>query len=420
MMTLSLPLMFGLLGLVAEIGWAYWRQEACTTAAQAAAIAAGRQAQIAGTFTTAAGIYTQSTTANCPASPTGASTNNLMAGCLYAQANGFINAGKQRVMYTAGTSGVPVSGATPNYWVRYTVSETLPSLFSAILGFQHTVISGRATSGVFLGVSGACIYGLDPLLDGTVALGGNATVTAGCGVYDDSSSATALSCSNNTSMNAGTAGISVVGLSNCSGQVSPAPTVNQSYSPDPFASVPPPPIPSRCDSTGITQNSHISMPADGYYVVCNGGMIMKSNGSLTLPSGMYILQGGGIDWENGSISGTGVTIYNTGPNAGVIKINGNMVVNISAPTSGPYWGLAIFQDRTLSPQPAANLNGGSTMSFNGTIYVPNGAVSYTGGNGTSVTALVGDTVTFFGASTFGTDTNGTITGIGRPYTVLLE
>ena len=113
------------LGLVVEIGWAYWRQEACRRQPDRFS-AAARQAQIAGTFTSAAGIQTQATVANCPTNPTAPSTNNLMTGCLYAQANGFTNSGSHLVMYTAGTSGSPVAGSSPNYWVRFTIKRTQP------------------------------------------------------------------------------------------------------------------------------------------------------------------------------------------------------------------------------------------------------------------------------------------------------
>ena len=112
------------------------------------------------------------------------------------------------------------------------------------------------------------------------------------------------------------------------------------------------------------------MPSDGIYVICNGGITMKSNGTLNLPAGNTVVQGGGLDWENGTVNGTGVTIYNTGPNAGSIKVNGNMGVNLTAPTSGYYWGVVLFQDRTLTSPPAATLNGGATMGFQGAIYLP--------------------------------------------------
>src|SRR5580692_63162 len=38
-MTMTLTLSFALIGLVVDLGWAYWRQEACLEAAQSAAMA---------------------------------------------------------------------------------------------------------------------------------------------------------------------------------------------------------------------------------------------------------------------------------------------------------------------------------------------------------------------------------------------
>lgn len=420
MVTLSIPVIFGMFGLVVDIGWDYWRSEACKTAAESAAMAAARQAQIAGVFTVANGIAVQATLANCPVSPASPPTNNLMAGCLYAKQNGFTNSGKQIVRYAAGTSGSPVSGSNPNYWVRFIVTEQNPTLFSSILGFKNTLVSAKATAGVFSGVQGACIYALNPSAPSTVSLGGGADVQAGCGVYDNSSSSTALTCSNNTTLNAGTAAIDVSGGASCTGTVSPSPTLNQPRTTDPFANVPAPTIPNRCDSTGLVAGASITMPADGMFVICNGGIVMNGNGSLHMPAGTYIVKGGGITWQNGTVSGTGVTIYMTGPSPTGIKINGNMGVNLTAPTSGTYQGLVIFQDRTLSSPPSDLLNGGASMNFMGTIYLPGSAASYTGGSATSITALIADTIGFVGTSYFGTDTNGSVTGLGIPFSALLE
>jgi Flp pilus assembly protein TadG len=428
MVTLSIPLMFGVLGLVVDIGWDYWREEAARTAAQAGAYAAARQAQIAGSFTIVKGIYTQATWTTCPASPTGAASNNLMAGCLYAKANGFTNSGKQKVYYQAGTTTSPVTGSSPNYWVRFTAAEQNPSLFSAVLGFTSSVVSARSTAGVFLGIQGACIYALDPSAGSTVNLGGNAIVHAGCGVYDNSSSGTALNCSNNTTLDAGTSAITVSGGMSCgSATVTPTPNLNQPHILDPFLNVPNPTIPARCDhangssSDGLNQGQTITMPADGKFVICNaGGISMNSNGSLTLPAGIYIMKGGNIDWRNGNISGTGVTIFMTGPNIGDVSINGNMGVNLTAPLSGTYHGLVLMEDRTIGSPPDLNLNGGATMNFNGTIYAPKATITYTGGSATSVTALVSDKVTFTGTSFFGTDLAGSITGLGVPFSAVIE
>ncbi|HWD00237.1 MAG TPA: pilus assembly protein TadG-related protein [Candidatus Sulfopaludibacter sp.] len=427
MVTLSLPLMFGLMGFVVDVGWGYWREEAAKTAASAAAEAAARQAELAPTFTSTDHILTQSTTASCAASPsTTAPVDNLTTGCLYAKANGFTNSGKQKVMYKAGTTSSPVAGSTPNYWARYTVTETIPSLFTAVLGMKSLVVSARSTSGVFYGASGSCLYALNYTAPGAITLQGNTDVHAGCGVYDNSNSTTSLSCGGSSSLNAGTAPILISGSNACGSHATPTPSTNQPRTQDPFLYTPTPTIPAghaACDSTGLAAGNTVTMPSDGYYVICNGGITMNSNGSLSLPAGIYYLQGGGVNWQNGTVTGTGVTIYLTNPLSGGtastgFKINGNMTIHLSAPTSGSYRGLVVFQDRTLAV--GSKFNGGAGMDFQGTIYMPDAAISYAGGAATDVTALVGDTIVFTGTSYFGTDNHGAITGIGTPIAAQIE
>jgi hypothetical protein len=147
---------------------------------------------------------------------------------------------------------------------------------------------------------------------------------------------------------------------------------------------------------------------------------LTGNGTTVLPAGIYYVKNGNLDWHNGSISGTGVTIFLTGPSPGSITINGNMTVNLSAPTSGTYHGLVIYEDRNLSSFPSETFNGGANMNFNGSIYLPGSAVSYSGGSATVITALIADTVEFTGGSNFGVDSNGSVTGIGVTTANLIE
>jgi hypothetical protein len=426
MVTLSLPVTLGLLALVVDLGWSYWRAEACKTAAQAAATAA--VAGQAGVTTIACGSNNVACTANsttyaaCPSSPSSPPTDNLQAGCLYAQANGFTaggNSSRQNVRYAAYTSGSPVHGVSPSYWARFVVAEKIPSLFSAVLGQSWSTVSGASTGAVILG-AGACVYALGHTSTVGITLSGGTNVQALCGVWDNSiSSGSSLSCSNNTTLNAGTNKITLDGGNGCGGTVSPAPLTNQPQAADPFASLPTPSDMNRCDSTGVTQNSTITMPADGVYEICNGGISMNSNGNLTLPAGLYYLKGGTLSWQNGTISGTGVTIFLTGA-VSSISINGNMVVNISAPLSGPYAGVVIYQDRTLASPPNHTINGGSSMNFQGSIYLPGSYVKYAGGNGTTSTALVADTIDFTGNTNFGSPNSGNLTGLPTTKFYMIE
>jgi uncharacterized membrane protein len=107
LMTMTLTVTLGLLGLVVDLGWAYWRQEACFTAAQAAAIAgalyanSNNSAWPPSTCTSTSAISCNTSGATCPTNlvlaTAGNETSVLTAACLYAQQNGFKATGKQNV-----------------------------------------------------------------------------------------------------------------------------------------------------------------------------------------------------------------------------------------------------------------------------------------------------------------------------------
>src|SRR5258706_8987775 len=133
LMTMSMVVIFGLLGLVVDTGWAYWRKEAAKTAAESAAFAAIKAVEnVSLSSCNMGGLTCQNATA-CPASPVSPPANNIGNACLYAKQNGYINSGRQVVTVEAhGPDGVasPVSGLTPTYWVSVTVGENIPTTFS--------------------------------------------------------------------------------------------------------------------------------------------------------------------------------------------------------------------------------------------------------------------------------------------------
>lgn len=426
--TLSLPVTLGVLGLVVDVGWSYWRTEACRTAAEAAAMAAALQAKDnygGSSFTcgTQVGCTNSSTTyVTCPSSPSSPPSDNLQNGCLYAQQNGFTYGGnnnRQNVRYAAGTTGAPVTTNSPDYWVRFVVAEKIPTLFSAVLGQPWINVSARSTAGVYK-PAGACVYALGTQAASGISVGGSSVVSAGCGVWDNSLNSTqSLSCNGGGSISGGTAGITLSGGNGCA-TANPTPTTFQSPAADPFINVQTPTDMNRCDSNGISANSHITMPADGVYEVCNGGISLNGNGNLTLPAGVYYLKNGTLSWQNGTITGTGVTIYLAGPSVSGISINGNVNVNLTAPTSGPYDGLVIYQNRNLASPPSHTFNGGSNMQFQGTIYLPGSYVSYSGGSTTEPSSLIANQINFIGGASFVTDPTGSLTGLPIVAAYMLE
>ena len=59
-------------------------------------------------------------------------------------------------------------------------------------------------------------------------------------------------------------------------------------------------------------------------------------------------------------------------------ISGQGTINLSAPTSGTYQGVLMFQGRSDSA--TASLTGGSSQSLTGIIYFPDALLHYAGGS----------------------------------------
>jgi hypothetical protein len=176
----------GLMGLVVDFGWSYYRKTAARAAAESAAIAAAVTASNKTPFCVTLATCQAST--NCPANPPTPPVTNMDAGCLYAKQNGFQSTGNVTVSMSGGKTGAPVA-TSPDYWASATVTERIPQIFSAVMRHPYATLSVRSTAGVFLHPAAACIYALAPTGVG-FSVNGTITIQSGCGIYVDSADAT--------------------------------------------------------------------------------------------------------------------------------------------------------------------------------------------------------------------------------------
>ncbi|MBI1916732.1 MAG: hypothetical protein HYS12_18660 [Planctomycetes bacterium] len=138
--------------------------------------------------------------------------------------------------------------------------------------------------------------------------------------------------------------------------------------------------------------------------VYHGGISIGGTAKVTLAPGVYILDGGGFTFiGNGSLTANRAMLFNTGGSSSApVKITGSGTVTLTPPTDGPYQGLSIFQDRTLSQ--TVHLAGNGNYQISGAVYAPGAAVSLSG-NGTSGTNSLGggyicNTLQVSGSSSF--------------------
>ncbi|MBI4908247.1 MAG: pilus assembly protein [Acidobacteria bacterium] len=198
--SLVLAVLLGMMGLMLDVGWAYYVNRHAQTAADAAALAGARKAaELVGAGGSAqCGPLGCQEFAECPG------TGNLLAACQYASINGFANttSSQKKVEVAASDSShAPGVNSVPvDYWVQVRTQQSLPAWFSGIFGNAGFTPSARATAALRRVNSGASLYLLNRKQDcfasllnlGVVcgedflALGAN-TLNADGGIYMASS-----------------------------------------------------------------------------------------------------------------------------------------------------------------------------------------------------------------------------------------
>jgi len=360
----------------------------------------------------------------------------LSAATLYSlNTSGNLNNQAQSVVatygYVAGTSGTTVTvnrpPSTGSYAGNTNAIEVLVTtqqsrMLSSIFSSGMVTLNGRAVA--LPGNNGlGCVLSLNPTASGSVTSKGTSDVAlTQCSVYDDSSDSSAL-------VNGGSATINALSV-NVTGQVSGGSgitttqgvNVGVSPIPDPYANVVMP-TPGSCDQNNKTYKNTVTIDPGVY---CNG-IQLNAGAVVTMNPGVYFIDRGSLQMAGGAtLSGTGVTIIftsSTGANYASATINGGATLAITAPTTGPLAGIAIFGDRNMPNSTTFKFNGGDNQVLGGAVYVPKGTLEYAGGNNTNTncTQVIADTVTFVGNSQLKLNCSGSGTrSIGTSVASLVE
>jgi hypothetical protein len=418
MVTVGTVFLMGVLGLVVDVGWSYYRKQVLQAAVDSAAIAAATAANSAGAITcNSGGIVCQAAT-TCPNASAG---SNFYSACKYGSYNGVANAN----LSIAANTTSPMNGVTVNYWATATATERMPPTFLSVLGGGSATINATATAASITSANAqGCLYVLDPTAGMAFNMNGS-NVTTGCSVYVNSNNTSNAVFGNGSSLAVGSASLNMVtgaGLF-CNG-CGAVPTPNRgSAVSDPLANLPAPTF-SGCDQTNYSYNSSSGTTlSPGVYC---GGISINGSGNIVFKSGNYILNGGGLKINgNEAVTGTNVFFYNTssGYAYAPLLLNGSGSQTFTPPSSGPYQGILFYQDRSVCSSSTNTINGGSNFVYTGTVYLHCGlsGANYTAAkilyNGvespSNYQGLVVDQIQFNGTANLYKDpTNGENIGIG--------
>ena len=309
--------------------------------------------------------------------------------------------------------------------VTLQISQALP--FSSMFLSSAPNIRATATAASVPGGAQYCVIGLDPSVSAVgVEISGSAYIDLGdCSLIANSKNPTKAA-SNGASANGGQGStVKAASLAAAGGVQYSSSWAVSDYDPnspeadDPFANVTKPKS-TDCTKTITDMDKNSAYPMDrtsldaAGSVVCITGEV-NIKGALKLASNVtYIVNGGDLVMNNtgSSLTCTSCTIAMTNfanpASTGNIKLTGG-TISLTAPTTGNYKGIALYQDprATDSGQKSQNhINGNNGQSITGAIYVPNRSVLYNGGGsysgvGTEVGAcmmLVAKRVEFGGNS----------------------
>lgn len=259
--------------------------------------------------------------------------------------------------------------------VQVVVRQDAPTFFVRMVFDGTPQVSGHATARVFDPLENACILALDPTAPNALSLDSNADVVAnGCNVHVNSNDSEALSTAANADVTAEE--ICVAGGYSGSGY-SPLPDTDCDPIADPLAGLDEPTV-GACDETDFETSIGTHTLSPGVYC---GGISAFSNAQLNFQPGTYVIKDGPLHLNSNVVaSGDGVTFFFTGTDA-VIDLNSNVELNISAPTSGEYAGLAIIEDDDNPMLQDFHLDSNSDITIEGTIYLPNGRLDIDSNSG---------------------------------------
>jgi hypothetical protein len=298
------------------------------------------------------------------------------------------------------------TSASSGYSVSMTASGSVPTRFMRVMGFSALNVSARSNA-VSMTEGLGCVLSLDPHVSGAMSGQGSTNVVLnGCSLYDNSDSATALTVGGSAQITA--LAVGVVGGLTGGANITTTQGIRTKTAAveDPYASSSYPAF-SSCTQQNFTAKTTVTI-SPGVYC---GGINLNAGANVTLSPGIYYLDGGSLSVNGGAtLAGSNVTLVFTSQNRNdyaSATVNGNATINLTPPKTGGTAGIVIFGDRRMPVGTQFKFNGGSNQYLGGAVYLPAGAVDFSGGVSTSTncTQLIGNTVNFTGNSGFALNCN---------------
>jgi Flp pilus assembly protein TadG len=275
--------------------------------------------------------------------------------------------------------------------------------FAKLIGFDSKDVSELAVASVSSSDTTFCILSLSDSGSGVTMNGGMSLTMPNCGMAVTSTSNGAFTVNGSGTVTAEEICVAGTTVENGTTNVTDPEDDCSGVPSDPLSGLDPPVFDEEdCDEDGfrVTGSNNTVTISPGTY--CGGITIAGNNNTVIMESGEYIIAGGGISANGGTLTDDGlggVYIYNTGTDDDAIapvSIGGNANIELTAMTSGDYESILFHMDTGAD----FSVGGTGDTNMNGVIYAPDNDVSYSGTatQSSSCLQIISDTVTMSGTS----------------------
>jgi Flp pilus assembly protein TadG len=256
--------------------------------------------------------------------------------------------------------------------VRGTATTAVPMAFMGLIGIDVANVTVTAAARGVVGPP-ICMLALDQDVNRGLDIDGTTELHAiDCAVHTNSVSPEAL---NQDGGAAGDADIFCAAGGYEGTNWTPSPFTRCGNVADPFADLPMPTV-TGCDyhNKMFINGVHVATPG----VYC-GGLRALAGADVTLLPGVYVIKDGDLELQSGAyIHGEGVTFYFYGHDA-YLDHHSGASIDIEAPETGDYAGVAMTQHPESSVLETSTLSGGPDVRIVGSLHFPTQVLSIAGG-----------------------------------------
>jgi Flp pilus assembly protein TadG len=266
----------------------------------------------------------------------------------------------------AGAPTVKSRSFTKNAAGEYvgTVTASLATSFTQLIGISSIELGATATAVVKTASDNVCILLNDTAASPGLLLNSGASFNApNCQVHVKSTGSPSATFNAGTTLS--TKKICLAGSAvTDNGGSHPNLTKSCTTASDPFAGTLPTPASSVCSQTSMNVNGGTVTFYPGVYC---GGVNLNNGPTVNFQPGVYVIKGGNINANGGKWTGTGVTFYFV--DTSYIQFNGSVTLNLTAPTSGTYADILMYEANGLSKS-SFSINATNGATLEGLIWLP--------------------------------------------------